>query len=192
MRSSYIQHNYGDVFYRLIRTYGGRVFVELGVLDGYSTMAIARAIRDDGSGSKLDAYDLFEDYKYNHGVQEEVQQRLNDANLAPYVNLVKADALTVSSKYEPNSVNFLHVDLSNTGTILNTIMKQWDEKMVWGGLILFEGGSEERDNVEWMKKYNMEPIKSELENNSRISGGKYVFGTYLKFPSLTCLMRKHG
>jgi hypothetical protein len=29
-----------------------------------------------------------------------------------------------------------------------------------GKHILFEGGSIERDNVEWMKKYNKQPINS--------------------------------
>ena len=38
MRSSYIQNNYGDVFYRMITTYRPRKCVELGVLDGYSTL----------------------------------------------------------------------------------------------------------------------------------------------------------
>jgi len=190
MRSSYIKNCYDEVFYRLIRTYGPKVLVELGVLDGYSTLAMARAIRDN-KGGKLMAYDLFEKYPFTHGTQAEVQQHLDAEGLSEFVDLIQIDAFGVFGDYEPNSVHLLHVDLSNTGTILRKVMEQWHDKLVYGGLLLFEGGSEERDNVQWMQQYEMEPIKPELESNAYINGGKFVYGTYLKFPSLTCLMKKH-
>jgi predicted O-methyltransferase YrrM len=188
LKSSYEQNNYGDVFYSVLTTYPPMVAVELGVLHGYSAVHIARALKYVGYGH-LNAYDLFEDYQYNHGRFDEVQKELIDRGLQDYVTLYRSNAFEVYKDYQDNTVHFLHVDLSNTGEVVRKIMEQWDSKITHGGIIMFEGGSEDRDKIEWMIKYNKEPIKPELENN-RIINERYVFGTYLKYPSLTMLLKK--
>lgn len=188
MRSSYIENNYGDTIFSVVSAFKPHILVELGVLDGYSTMHIAKAVEDNRCGH-LYAYDLFEDYPYKHGIYSEVREKLDEYGYLKFTDLARMDAYEVHNHHADNSVSFLHVDISNTGETLKRIMQQWDSKMVYGGVILFEGGSEERDEIEWMKKYNMPPIKPELESNQIIKD-KYVFGTYLKFPSLTCLLKK--
>lgn len=188
MNSSYLQNNYGDVFYSVVTTYPPVIAVELGVLHGYSTIHIAKAIQHNKYGH-LNSYDLFEDYQYNHGRLEEVQKELTDQGLQEFVTLNKGDAFKAYENYQDNTVHFLHVDLSNTGEILKKIFEQWDSKMVQGGIVLFEGGSEDRDKIEWMIKYNKPPIKPELENN-KIINERYVYGTYLKYPSLTMFLKK--
>ena len=185
MRSSYIQNNYGEVFKSIINAFKPQRCVELGILDGYSTSFIAGTLQEIGAGT-LTAYDLFDGYQYQHGSMAEVTQRLAD-----YKNLtiVEADAFKVHDRYQSSSVDFLHVDLSNTGEIVRKIMAAWDEKMVQGGVILFEGGTQERDQIEWMVKYQKQPIKPEIEINEIIQR-RYVYGTYLKFPGLTMLLKK--
>jgi len=129
MRSSYIENNYGDVFYRNVVTYRPRVVVELGVLDGYSTLHIAKGLKYVkefyNEPGHLYAYDLFDDYEFNHGNQEEVQSMLEKEGVAEYVTLEKEDAFNVYTKYKPESVELLHVDLSNTGDIVDQIIDQW-------------------------------------------------------------------
>jgi hypothetical protein len=186
--SSYIKNNYADVFLANVRAFQPVVCVELGVLNGYSTIAIAQGLKELGRG-RLDAYDLFEDYEFRHGSRDEVYRRIVEAGVGDHVELNKTDAFMVHHNYRAGEVHLLHVDLSNTGEILARIMETWDEKMVQGGIILFEGGSQERDEVEWIRKYNKTPIKPELEKN-KIIEEKYVFGTYLPFPSLTVLLKK--
>ena len=188
MISSYAQNNYAEVFYSIVTGFKPVVCVELGILHGYSTLAIARGLEKNKQGH-LDAYDLFDSYLYNHGDKEEVRQGLLEAGLESYVTLNKDDAFCVHNNYQDNSVHFLHVDLSNTGEIVRKIMQTWDSKMIAGSLILFEGGTEERDKVEWVSKYNKEPIKPELEKNPIIAE-RYIFGTYFKFPGLTVLLKK--
>jgi predicted O-methyltransferase YrrM len=187
MKSSYIENNYGEIFYQLAKAYPPAIAVELGVLDGYSLLHIARAIKVNRQGH-IDAYDLFEDYEFNHGVQAEVQALLDKEGLGEVATLYKGDAYEAYKKYADNSVHLLHIDISNTGETVRKVMEQWDSKMVYGGLIIFEGGSEERDNIEWMVKYKKEPMKSEIETN-KIVNSKYIYGTYLKYPSLTVMMR---
>jgi len=47
----------------------------------------------------------------------------------------------------------MHVDISNDGYVIRNISKYKNK-----GLIFFEGGSLERDNVDWMIKYKKPSI----------------------------------
>lgn len=188
MLSSYAQNNYGEVFTAIVTAFHPTVLVELGVLHGYSTCHIAEGIRRNGRG-QLDAFDLFQAYQYNHGTYEIVKKQIEEKGYSDIVKLHQEDAFEVHNHFANDSVGFLHVDLSNNGDILKTIMEQWDPKMVQGGVILFEGGSEERDKIDWMIKFNKSPIKPEIDKNPIIQD-KYVLGTYLKFPSLTMFLKK--
>ncbi len=186
MRSSYIQNNYDDVFFAIMRAFQPINCVELGVLDGFSSYHIARGLVANGRGI-LNSYDLFDDYKYKHGDREEVSRLLQGLP----VNLHKKDAYAVSDEYPEASVDLLHVDISNNGDTFDKIMEQWDPKLVQGGIILFEGGTQERDEIEWMVKFGFRPIKPAIEQN-KIVEAKYIFGTYLKFPGLTMLLKKRS
>ena len=186
--SSYKKNNYGDIFSSIIRGAKPRQCVELGVLHAYSTIYIARGLKQNGFGI-LDAYDLFEGYEYNRSNYGDVVSLINDLKIDDIVKVNKGDAFKAHENYTPGAVEFLHVDLSNTGDILKFIMEAWDPKLTRGSVIAFEGGSQERDEVDWMVRYNKSSIKHELENNEIIKE-KYVFGTYLAFPSLTVLLKK--
>jgi hypothetical protein len=210
MRSSYAQNNYGDILKQYVIAWRPASFVELGVLDGYSTLAIAQGIKElerlektrgnDNPWAKLHAYDLFDDYKFNHGNQEEVQKMLADNNVADSVILAKGDAYKVCENYPDTIINsagepgrgveFLHIDISNNGKVVHDIMELWHPKIGARGLIFIEGGSEERDNIDWMKKYGFPPIREEINTNPLINK-YYDYATYFKFPSLTVLLRKH-
>lgn len=193
MRSSYALNRYDKVFRSLIEGFKPILSVELGILDGYSLVAIADGLKknqENGHGKGIvEAYDLFEDYPHNHGTQEGVEALVKEFNLQEFVKICKADAFSVHERYAQNTVNFLHVDISNTGDVVRKIMQQWDEKMQTGGLIVFEGGTEERDQVDWMKKYGKEPIKKAIEEDP-ILNSRYVYSTYLKFPGLTTCLKK--
>lgn len=197
MRSSYILNNFGEIFEHIVKACKVRNIVELGVLEGYSTLHLAKGLAFNkeyfvrfGISFHLDAYDLWDDYEFKHGNLQEVQALLNENNLQDFVTLYKADAFEVHKKYADKSVYLLHVDLSNTGETVKQIMQLWNNKMIHNGIILFEGGSVERDNIGWMIKYNMPSIRNEL-NNNEIIDKFYIFGTYEKFPSLTFVYKKY-
>ncbi len=193
MRSSYIENNYGLVLKSYVLNWRPSTLVELGILDGYSTLAIAEGIKEQnflyGMNVKLFAYDLFEDYLYKHGNKEEVEERLKVAGLQDLVEIRKGDAYQVHADFVDNSIEFLHVDISNTGDVLRRILELWTPKMIQRGLILFEGGSEERDHNDWMKQYNMPSIKQEIETSAFIKNN-YLYGTYYAYPSMTVLLKK--
>lgn len=193
MNSSYAVNHYSDVFKSIVSAFQPTACVELGVLEGYSAVAIGEGLKSNyllsGQKGHLEAYDLFGNYPYRHSSMEEVLENVEAAGLSEWITIKEADAFLAHQLYGNSSVHFLHVDLSNTGETVRRIMEFWDEKMVQGGVICFEGGSNERDQVEWMGRYGAKPIKPELEGNDVIAE-KYVFGTYFKFPSMTCLLKK--
>ena len=195
MHSSYIENNYGEVLKAYILNWRPTTLVELGILDGYSTIAIAEAVKEMnflyGMTSKLQAYDLFDDYEFKHGSKEEVEKLIAEKDLTNFVDIIKGDAYKVHTNFEDNSVQFLHVDISNTGETLRTILENWAPKLIQRGLVLFEGGSDERDHNEWMTKYNKSPIKKEMETNKFINDN-YIYGTYYAYPSLTVFLKRWG
>lgn len=192
MNSSYEQNNCGEIFKNLILKYKPLKAVELGVLHGYSTFYIATALKLNkmllNIDGHLDSYDLWEDYPYKHGNMEHVQRMLKSDKLNSFVTLHKGDAFDVHVNYK-QEINFLHVDISNTGETVRKIMELWNDKIVCGGIIIFEGGSEERDKVEWMIKYDKAPIRPEIFNN-KIINVCYTYAIYPQFPSLTVLHKE--
>lgn len=184
MRSSYKQNNYGEVFYELVIKLRPKLIVELGILDGYSTVHLAEGLKNNKCG-RIDAYDLFEDYPFKHSNYSEIVEKYKEIEC---LKIFKADAFTVHDRYENDSVDILHVDLSNDGSTIRKIMQLWNDKITEEGIIIFEGGSYERDQVDWMKLYNKEPIRDELLNNF-IVRSNYTYETYTAFPSLTVLTK---
>lgn len=193
MRSSYIENGFGE----LLRTYMVNLrpsnVVELGVLDGYSALNIALGLKDClflyGMKPFFHAYDLFEDYPFKHGSLPEVQKLMQDNDVADFVELRKGDAYKVHENYVDASLEFLHIDISNTGKVVHDILELWHPKLAGRGIIAIEGGSKERDDVEWMKKYDHPSLKDEI-TKSPILNKYYIYGTYFRFPGLTVGMRK--
>lgn len=186
--SSYAVNNYAEVFRAMVDAYKPKIVVELGCLHGYSSVALAQGLLKNAAG-EIHIYDLFEDYPYKHGTMGEVEEALKNLPGSVQYKIQKMNAYQVADLYPDHSVCMLHVDLSNTGETVKKIMDQWDQKMVYGGVILFEGGTEESDQVEWRVKYGAPSIKKEIETNAIIQAN-YVYGTYLKWPGLTMLLKK--
>ena len=193
MISSYAKNNLGEILLTHIKCFRPLVAVELGVLDGYSTSFIAQGLKVNkerwGLNGHLDSYDLWESYQYRHGDFISVSNMLIDLDIKEFVTLHKGDAFEVWKNYQDKSVHFLHVDISNTGETLRDIMVLWDRKIYQGSIILFEGGSEERDKEKWMIEHHKLLIKPELENNPIIKKN-YIYATYNLYPSLTILYKK--
>ena len=61
---------------------------------------------------------------------------------------------------DPCHFDVLHLDISNTGDIILKTYNKLKKYIEGGSSIIFEGGSVERDNIEWMVKYNSTPINS--------------------------------
>ena len=80
-------------------------------------------------------------------------------------------------------IDLIHIDLSNDGELLKNVINKCYHKLKKKGYILFEGGSRERDNIEWMKKYNKIPINKFLKD--KWFNKNFEWDVKQDFPSLT-------
>lgn len=179
--SSYEKNNYGDLFYSLMRVYQPEKVVELGTKAGFSAYHIARGLKANRKGS-LDCYDLWEKYEF-----KSVPKSVAEENLKEFKDIISfnlRDAIGVDGAYK--TIDILHVDVSNEGGILEKIIPHWIDKT--RQLIIIEGGSSERDKVEWMTKYKKMPIKKWLEGFSR-RRTDIEYLTIEPFPSVTIIRK---
>lgn len=157
IESSYRKNNLGKTIYDTVIKLKPLKVVEFGILHGYSTLCIAQALRDLGKGHLI-SYDLFSLYPYKHGKKLEIEKQLIKAGLFSYATLKQENFFEWLDR--PEDFDLLHLDISNTGDIIKTAYSVLSPKIKAGAAIIFEGGTQERDQIEWMKKYHKASIYS--------------------------------
>ncbi len=181
--SSYKDNDYGLFFYGLTRLLRPRLIVELGVLQGFSLLTFASALRDNKMGI-IEGFDLFEEYPYRHDKYQTVSYRIKKFGLENWAKIYHADAFEVNRRYK--EVDFLHVDISNSGDVYRTFFKQWSKKVKMA--IILEGGTKERDCVRWMAEYNKPSIVKAVDD-LRNDYPDWKIMVIEPFPSLTVAVR---
>ncbi|HLX81359.1 MAG TPA: class I SAM-dependent methyltransferase [Burkholderiales bacterium] len=183
VRSAYKDHGYGYFFYALARAFRPRSCVELGILQGFSLLAVAAALRDNGAGS-IQGVDLFEDYPHRHAQYADVENHISACGLENRSGITRADALAAHRHHD--DIDYLHVDLSNDGDTYRFVFRHWAGKVRHA--ILLEGGSADRDQVEWMVKHGKSPIVPAIDEIRR-AYSDWTIAVLAPFPSLTVAVR---
>lgn len=156
IESSYRENNLGPILRGLVIDYQPKKIIEFGVYRGYSTVHLAMGLEWLRNGGHIIACDLWDDYAYNHTTMDVAQLNINSHGLSQYVTLWQADYY----KWLENPCQFdmLHVDISNDGDIIEKTLTKLAPQIDNGAIVVFEGGSAERDEVDWMKRFNKRPI----------------------------------
>ena len=158
--SSYNFSEMGKVLYDAVLESKPKIIVDFGLLYGYSTVCLGMAAKI--IGSKVYAYDIFDDYKFNKSSREIVQQNIIKHDLEDVVVVEKRD-FNVWVKH-PDPFDLLHVDISNTGEIVELLYDNLKNKKNFFSRVFFEGGSPERDQMDWMLNYNKKPFSAIRED----------------------------
>lgn len=156
IETSYSENDIGRTLYDLVLKHKPKKIVEFGVLYGYSTVVMAMALDEIGEGH-IHANDLFEDYEFKHSTMAETQGNIDRYGLTKYVTLSKKNFEEWLK--QPEDFDLLHVDVSNKGDTIEHLYAAVKDQVARGAIVVFEGGSEERDNVEWMMKYNCKKLR---------------------------------
>lgn len=180
MRSSYknIDLNYDDIISCATLCISPKKIVEIGILDGYS---LSSFIKNTNTSTIIYAYDLFETFNGNHSENNIIEKYKDNKN----VNIEYGDFYELHNKLD-NNIDILHVDIANNGDVLKFVMEKYYNKITENGIIIFEGGSETRDNIEWMNIYNkpkIYPIINQLKNEG------YNINTFGNMPSITVIKK---
>jgi predicted O-methyltransferase YrrM len=184
MRSSYgllAPLDYGDIFKTIVYLTKPRLIVEFGILDGFSLQAF---IESRPKSCRVEAYDIFEEFVGNSAVYSEVVD-----NFGHHEN-VKIDRLNFYDgvdRFKDGSIDILHIDIGNHGETYEFAVRNYMNKLRREGLLLLEGGSSDRDNIQWMNKYKFKKIKPYLD---KLRFKDYDIFTFDKMPSLTIIRKR--
>ena len=80
----------------------------------------------------------------------------------------------------------MHIDLSNDGNIFEYFLNLMDLTELKGKTLIFEGGGNDRDSVEWMVKYEKKPIRPILNKFSKAHNSVQI-DLIEEYPSMTIL-----
>jgi hypothetical protein len=153
-------------------------------------MALKENHKIHGWAGHLYAYDLWDDYEYNHGNYDDVVNTISKYKLNDYVTLRKGSLEDAHNDFKGGRpICLLHIDISNDGNVFDYVMDLWSDVLSYGSLIMFEGGSAERDNIHWMKTNGKRSIRDAISNN-KLANSIYIYCTYEKFPSITLLLNR--
>ena len=177
MRSSYKNKDitYGELISTITQIVKPKKILEIGILDGYSLESFVKS-----SHAEIHAFDIFEEFNGNHPDIE----LLNRFKQFPNVTIQYGNFYNLHNKIGYSEYDIIHIDIANTGDTFHYVMEHYLPKLSEYGIILFEGGSIARDNVEWMIKYNKSPIYPVIQQYTNVS-----IKTYGNMPSLTVANR---
>lgn len=150
IESSYRANNLGETLYEVVLDFKPKKIIEFGTLNGYSAVAMAMALDKLGRG-KIKCYDLWTTYPHKHTSMQDCESNIRAYGLENYIELHYGNFWD----WEVEEADLIHIDLSNDGDIIERVVEKLKG---FKGRIIFEGGTKERDEVEWMKKYNKKPI----------------------------------
>lgn len=160
IRSSYKNPGltYDHIFQLLCFVAQPTKIVEFGILDGFSLNSFVKYSPCD---CEILAFDIFEDFIGNHANLNELQTLFSGC---PNVHIMKKDFYKCVDYFDDESIDILHIDIANTGDVYKFAVDHYLKKVKKDGYMILEGGSPERDNVEWMLKYNKPKITTYLDS----------------------------
>ena len=182
--SSYSKNSYAVLFYFLASYFSPKIITELGVLGCYSIIPLAFGSQNNNQTFSINGYDLFEDYSYKSFSYKDALQRIDSFSLKDSIFLEKFDVYSEGFIEEIIQTSDLtHIDLSHDGKMFERILTS---KIKDDGIIIMEGGSVERDNVEWMQAYSATKISPVLEKYSTIRDDLLI-SVIEEMPSVTVI-----
>ena len=175
--SSYLNNelDYLDIFKIASYLIKPKKIVEFGILDGTSL----KVLLENNLKAKIYAYDIFDEFNGNSANINKLKNKFKN-----YKNLTikKGNFFSKFNRLKDNSIDLLHIDIANDGLVFNFFIDHYFKKLRKNGIAILEGGSVERDNVKWMKKYNKVKITKSL---IKIKKKKYNFIKIGRVPSVT-------
>ena len=175
MRSSYINKDlsYGNLLETIAFTKNPNNILEVGILDGYSITKFLNGCKN----TKIDAFDLFNEFNGNCSNKNYLINKFKDYDNVT-INYGDFYNLCITEKYD-----IIHIDIANNGNIYEFAIKNYISKLNKNGILILEGGSEDRDNINWMNKLKKPKIQPIIEKFSK----DYNIKTLGSIPSITLI-----
>lgn len=146
MCSSYSNEvDYGTLIEGLTIAINPSSIVEIGILEGFSLDCLRRGSSPE---TTIRAFDIFDEFNGNHANKVRVRGKFSD-----YPNVSIEYGNFYATHEYLNDVDIIHIDIANNGDVFEYAIQNYLPKLSPKGVLILEGGSEVRDNVDWMIKY---------------------------------------
>ncbi len=156
MRSSYKNNlTYKELLESIVFLKNPKKIIEFGILDGFSLEVFSK--KED---CKIEAYDIFEEFNGN-GSDRKLIDKFKHIN---NVTIEYGDFYKKFIDIEDSSTDIIHIDIANNGDVYQFALEKYFSKLTEKGILILEGGSKVRDEVEWMNKYNKRKINPYLKS----------------------------
>ena len=167
--------NYGDLLETITFIQKPKSIIEIGILDGFSLKCFAD---NSDKNTKIDAYDIFDEFNGNHANKEQLIEKFKEYN---NVNIQYGDFYKLH--ISEDKYDIIHIDIANNGDVYEFSINHYLPKLYTNGILILEGGSEQRDNIEWMIKYDKPKIQTVLKKYD----DKINIKTIGEIPSITLI-----
>lgn len=174
--------SFRHMFQVLIGSVCPKRVVEFGILKGYSLSTFADFCCKD---CKIEAYDIFDKFNGKGARRKELDSIFGGCE---NVEIGELDFYKGFEKYKDDEIDILHIDIANNGDVYKFAIENYLKKVSKKGIIVLEGGSVERDEVEWMKKYEKPSIVKYLKE-LRETRKDLNISVVDFFPSITLIRR---
>lgn len=175
--SSYIENRLDHVFRTTCFFVKPKKIVEFGILNGYSLKLFIESSDED---CEIEAYDLFDEFPYNAAKWDVINKKYGEE-----CSIKKGDFYKSVELIPNNSVDIMHIDIANDANVFKFGIDNYLPKIKEGGVIIFEGGSKERDEVYWMDEFDKPKINPYLESVKN----DYNITIIEDFPSITIVKK---
>lgn len=175
MKSSYTNTdiNYGDILSSITFAQSPKTIVEIGILDGYS---LSKFVDASSTSTMVHAYDIFDEFNGNAASKDELLDTFRDH---PNVTIDYGDFYKLHTII-PGNIDIIHIDIANDGDVYDYAIKNYMNLLSPTGMLILEGGSKERDEVEWMTKYNKTSINPLLSQLNHVTLGSVPSMTLIR------------
>ena len=171
INSSYKLNNFQQHFKEICKKYNPKSILEIGILDGYSLKAFSSSAKRT---TKITAIDLFDKYEFKNSNFDEITKLFQKNKNVSIKHGDFYEYFKLGEKFD-----IIHIDISNDANVYKFSIQNYFP--LTNKLMILEGGSKERDKVDWMVKYNKPKINNYLQSIKNC----YDFDIIEKFPSIT-------
>ena len=154
----------GVLLYILARGCGARTIVEFGTSFGLSTLYLAAALRDNGSGRLITT-------EFEPSKAARAKQNLTDGGVIDLVEIREGDALHTLRVDLPETIDFLLLD--GAKALYSEVLNMVESRLRPGALIVADDADESPDYVARVRSkaagYMSVPLTADVELSLRLS-----------------------
>ena len=172
---SHGKYQWLPLLYNFINQLKPKKVIELGPATGATTITMAQSLKDNIGNTPpiyaghINSYDIWDD-KY-WATQENCQKQINEWGVQEFVTLKHMDFYDWIETNE--EFDFLYMDIDNDGDKILKLYESVKPQIETGSIVLFEGGSEERDKYVDENVTKMNDVKDKLDYNLLTNDTKY-------------------